>query len=504
MNRRDFVKTSSLITLPLLLKSCQWTNGESSYPVQVHSDAKTGHLLFESKTFPETMADTVEVLIVGGGIAGMAAACELKEKDFLLCELSGQLGGTSSAYLSGNLTFAQGAHYDMGYPDYYGKEVLKLLEGLNIIQPQPWKNTWGFVDQQHLIMHRRKNQCFDRGEFRKEVISDTPLKKPFFELMNKYQGQMPLPTRLIHEKHHELNQLSFVDFLQNELDVNDDLIRSVSYHMKDDYGADAYQVSALAGIHYFACRPYTKDIVELFSPPEGNHYFIRKMADYVGPERLKTTHLVKSIEEVLNGFSVKIIDIATKTIKVIKTGKIIYAGQKHALKYIFPQDYSLFQDVSYAPWMVVNVVLNGFNDSMGYWQNEMLTEDDTFLGFVDSSTQHTASGDHRILTAYYCLPPTSREDLINAEVNKSQIAQMTVKHLSGYFEKDLSNQVERIDIKVMGHAMPIPGKNHLFKDKNLHRSNKNIAYAGVDNGRLPLLFEAMDSGIIAAGLVSSE
>ena len=51
----------------------------------------------------------------------------------------------------------------------------------------------------------------------------------------------------------------------------------------------------------------------------------------------------------------------------------------------------------------------------------------------------------------------------------------------------------------MGHAMSIPKINNLFNDKNLHRSEPNMVYAGVDNSRLPLLFEALDSGIQAVG-----
>jgi hypothetical protein len=49
----------------------------------------------------------------------------------------------------------------------------------------------------------------------------------------------------------------------------------------------------------------------------------------------------------------------------------------------------------------------------------------------------------------------------------------------------------------MGHAMPIPQPGYLFNDANKSRGNSNLAYAGVDNGRLPLLFEAIDSGTIA-------
>jgi len=49
----------------------------------------------------------------------------------------------------------------------------------------------------------------------------------------------------------------------------------------------------------------------------------------------------------------------------------------------------------------------------------------------------------------------------------------------------------------MGHAMPVPKKGYLFDDKNKYRSDKNLVYAGVDNSRLPLFFEALDAGIQA-------
>ena len=501
MNRRDFIKTSSIVTLPLLLKSCGWQDEGQPFPVHVHSDAGTGHLVYQSDQYERITGESVEVVIVGGGIAGLAAACKLKDRDFLLFELSSTLGGTSSAYRSEELTFAQGAHYDMGYPQSYGSEVLDLLESLNIISYQPWKEEWGFTDQEHLVMHRRKNQCYDHGEIRKEVIKAGRLRDRFFELLKPYQGQMHLPTRLIDAKYRPLDRLSFVDFLGKNLDLNDQFLAWVGYHTKDDYGADAHAVSALAGIHYFTCRPYNSEIVELFSPPEGNHYFINKMADRVDGDRLKPNHLVKHITETPNGFRIEVIDTINQQVRMVTAKKVVYAGQKHALKYIFPEDASLFANNRYAPWMVVNLVLERSADNWGYWQNEMLTRDETFLGFIDSTTQHKASPRHRVLTAYYCLPPSSRNDLVNVEATKNQIAKSTAQHISNYWGKDIRPTLRQVDIKVMGHAMPIPGKGYLFDDKNQYRKNSNIVYAGVDNSRLPLLFEAVDSGIMAAGMI---
>ena len=139
---------------------------------------------------------------------------------------------------------------------------------------------------------------------------------------------MLLPTRLIPEKHRHLNDITFLDFLNTRLELTSEFIKGLDYHLKDDYGGDAATVSALAGIHYFACRPYYDEVVELFSPPEGNNYFIKKMSDKLNNDQVLTRHLVKKINETTDGFKVEIADIANQQVKVVNTKKIIYAGQQ--------------------------------------------------------------------------------------------------------------------------------------------------------------------------------
>ena len=496
MKRRKFIQYTSLASLPLLLKSCDWLSSGHDFGITVHTDIHTGHLVFESQSFPKGAALKTETLIVGGGIAGLSAAARLKGQNFLLCELSDNLGGTSSWTEHGGATFAQGAHYDLAYPANYGPEVLELLESLNIIEFEPWRQAWNFVDRQHLIMGRRESRCFENGAFRQEVLGDGPLYNQFIELIEKYSGEMRMPTRLIDEKHYELNSLNFIDFLKGKLELNPDFIRGLDYHMLDDWGGTATEVSALAGVHYFACRPYYRQVVDLFSPPEGNGYFIKKLAALHSNELL-TKHLVKSIKPERAGFTVEVVDVANREVKTIEANKVIYAGQKHALKYIMPESYTRFEQNVYAPWLVLNFVLRNELDEIGYWQNEMIMDDTTFMGFVDSNLQHKQRQEKRVLTAYYCLPPDSREDLRNVEENKSVIVDKTLSYLNQNFSTDLSDLVEHVYIKVMGHAMPVPKPGYLFQDKNQGRPYQNLTYAGVDNARLPLLFEAMDSGLQA-------
>ena len=498
MERRKFIKLSSLATLPILLQSCDWGEGTNGFPITVHTDIHTGHLIFKSQGFPKGEAITTETVIVGGGIAGLSAANHLKDSDFVLLELSEKLGGTSSSSTLNTTTFAQGAHYDLAYPANYGKDTLDLLKSLDIIAFQPWKDSWSFTDKQFIVSNSRKNICFDKGEFRSDVLPEGELKERFQEILQPFYGQMPMPTPDIAEAHRALNEISFHDFLKSKMELTAEFKRGLDYHMLDDWGGTTNQVSALAGIHYFTCRPYETQVVDLFSPPDGNGYFIKKLSDQLPKDRQMTSHLVKSIEKTAEGFTTEVIDIANKTVKTIESTQVIYAGQKHALKYIMPSQYVYFEDNVYAPWLVLNFIVKNEIGKKGHWQNEMLMDDETFMGFVDSDMQETNDPSHRVLTAYYCLPPESRNDLKNVEANQEVIVAKTLNYLNQYFDKKIDALVEHVFIKVMGHAMPIPEPGYLFADKNNNRLHSNMTFAGVDNARLRLLFEAMDSGIQAA------
>ena len=108
----------------------------------------------------------------------------------------------------------------------------------------------------------------------------------------------------------------------------------IDYQMLDDYGGTSKQVSALAGIHYYTCRPYQNQYVELFSAPEGNQYFAKKILQKIPSQKILKEHLVYHIEKRGSGYLVESLNIIQNQRLQIQTDAIIYAGQKHSLKYI--------------------------------------------------------------------------------------------------------------------------------------------------------------------------
>lgn len=484
----------------LLVDGCE---GAQAFDVEFLNDMAVGHLAFESHQFPTGKKLKTNYLIVGGGAAGMSAAYQLKNEDFMLFELSHLLGGSSAGSSYKNVPLCHGAHYDLSYPSNYGSETLSMLEDLEIIRFDQFSDSWRFIDKRYLIPKNKESQTFAHGSFRKDVLTEGVTKVEFIELMKSFSGKMPMPTRIIDNNLHYLNDITFLSWLKQKISLTPDFIEGLDYHMKDDYGAGSDQVSALAGIHYFACRPYYTKPVELFSPPEGNSYFIRKIHNQLPKERILTAHLVKQIHEKDNGFEVDVVDAVNREVIKVTCDKIIYAGHKHSLKYIFPKDYHLFQKNHYAPWVVVNFIMKDSWENEAYWQNEIISNDKSLLGFVDSKAQSSTNENRRILTTYFCFKPEEREMMSLIEERKQIFINQILSHIEKYFNKSLESQIEKVVIKQMGHAMPIPLQGYLFKDANDMRSNPNLVYAGVDNGRLPLLFEALDSGITACQTLST-
>lgn len=495
MKRRDFVKgLAATSTLPFWLQGCKYLD-QNDYPIHVRSDHGTGHLLMESTNWPEVKGRDSEIAIIGGGIAGLAAAYSLRNADYQLFELSDRMGGTSAAIPG--LNIAQGAHYELAYPENYGTEVLLMLEELQVIKYERWKNMWSFTDSRHIIPFERRDRCYENGSYRKEVIQPGKTKDQFYELINEFKEKMPLPTRLISNEHRHLNDLSLLEYLNQEMEVDERFVQQLDYHMMDDWGGKTEQVSALAGIHYFACRPYLEKSVDLFSPPQGNAYFAEKIQARLSTSKTKTSHLVSKIDESGDSFELVVLDVLNKKRIRTKADKVVYAGQKHALKYIYPKEADLF-DLKQAPWMVLNFITDQPTGQYGHWQNEFLGTNRAFMGFIDSSVQDRKSlGDKRVLTAYYCLKPQDREYLTTIPENAENIASETL----GYIAEALGNppDIQSCHINVMGHAMAIPIPGFLFNDAN--DKNPDLIYAGVDNGRLPLLYEALDSGLMAGKLI---
>lgn len=498
MKRRKFIKLSGLASMAMLTNSCNRSEESlaNSFEIDVESLHTIGHKLFSGFDFSKYPIEekNTDFLIVGGGISGFSSLCKLKEKDAVLIEASSKPGGTSSYAVYRNVFFSLGAHYDVEYPNFYGSEVLSLLEKLQIISFNELLNKWEFKEKEYLIPNKNESITYYKNKIVEDPLNISEKEKEFSDLMQTFFGEMYLPTRLIDPKYHDLNSITFLEFLEQNQLTEKNLLEALDYQMIDDYGAGVEVVSALAGIHYFACRPYFTENPQIFSPPEGNYYFIRKMMNYCFDKEVILDSFLYKVNELESGFEAFVWNDMAKVSYKFKCNKIIYSGKKHALKYVYP-NFKFDFHVNYAPWLVMNFILTdvGMNFQDKFWQNDIIGEEN-FMGYVDSRAQFDVASNQRVLTAYYCFKEEEREFLLNVYENPKAIVQNAIEIIEKYQNIKLK-LIEKVQIKLMGHAMPIPKKDYLLKDMNDQKSNPNFILTGVDNHRLPLLFDAMDAGL---------
>lgn len=162
IQRRHFLATAAL---PLIgcAKPDETTGGFTGIAHE------RGHLLRDSKSWPApSVIRKTEVLIVGGGVAGLAAARALRLKgqdDFALLELEDTAGGNSRGGAVHGIACPRGAHY-LPVPGDDAPAVQDLLEELGLRRRVAGR--WKY-DERHLC-HSPQERLFFNGEWQDGLL----------------------------------------------------------------------------------------------------------------------------------------------------------------------------------------------------------------------------------------------------------------------------------------------------------------------------------------------
>lgn len=425
----------------------------------------------------------VHTVIVGGGIAGLAAARALRlagHDDFVLLELEDRPGGNSRGMQVGGIACPMGAHY-LPVPGDDAHLVQDWLEELGLRRRVAGR--WQY-DERHLC-HSPQERLFFNGQWQEGLL---PLQGVGAATLAQYQRfaaavmreqervrySIPLQQACFAAPALRLDRVDFATWLQAQGFGDPHLLWYLDYCCRDDYGAGIVQVSAWAGIHYFAARhgfqapeaPGADAAGNEAEPavltwPDGNGWLARRLAAPLG-DRLRTGRVVGRIEHGRHDVTVDALADGSGLLERWQARQAIVAlPVPVAARVLGPLPAAVRAragSVRQAPWLVANLSLSApLADRPGAapsWDNVL--HGVPGLGYVDAMHQSLRQvPGPTVLTYYRALggDPGARAGLLEwpwTHWRDAILAELSVAH------PDLAGKTERIELVRFGHAMAIP------------------------------------------------
>lgn len=495
--------------------------GDGSIPGTLGgADFRRGHRLRGGKFPAPSEIVKTKVAIVGGGVAGLAAAWTLADAgvhDFRLLELEDRTGGNARSGRNGVSAYPLGAHY-LPLPNIEAKGVIHLLEQLGIITG--WQDGKPVYDPYQLVSDPEERLLY-LGKWQEGLVPQKGLSeadvhdlKAFFATMKTYQERrdaqgrpaFAIPMELSSRDPDllALDRLSFTQWLDQQGWKSPILRAHVRYACRDDYGTEPDQVSAWAGVHYFASRrghAANADPDTMLTWPEGNGHLVGRMAARL-KDHLDCGRIIHRVARADTGVQVDALDVASGRGIRLEADAVVLATP-HFVSTRLTADAPSATGFDYAPWVVAAVTVDRLPAGPGFevaWDNVSWTS--RSLGYVVDTHQSLDRVPRATVLSWYL--PLS--DMAPADARRA-LLERPLEHWQDMVRDDLlrtnpdlKGAIRRIDVWRWGHAMirPVPGYFWDGRRESAAAPRPPLFFAHSDLSGLSLFEEAQYRGIRAA------
>lgn len=469
----------------------------------------------------------VKALIVGGGVSGLACARELVGRgvdDVAVLELEDQAGGNSRGHAMAGIRCPLGAHY-LPLPGPDAPEVYRLLEEFELVRQRLGRAVW---DERHLC-HSPQERLFFNGQWFEGLLPPAQSAATreqylaFARAVDTAQRELgfAMPTHRARwtAGHAALDAQTFAAWLDAQRLTDAQLRWYLDYCCRDDYGAGIGEVSAWAGLHYFASRhgfhPPGADAGEreaVLTWPEGNGWLTARMAAELG-DRVHVGHTVLRVEPGRHDVTVQAWNERAQAAERWIAERVVLATPlfiaARLLGNAAPALAEAATQIAYAPWLVANLQLAARPlERLGAppaWDSVIYGSQ--ALGYVDATHQDlTPTRGATVLTAYQALPRAERPRLLGDDWRPW--AERIVGEMIGV-HPDLREQLRRVDLMRWGHAMSIPkpgirGSAALAALRETGPAQGRVAFAHSDLAGYSVFEEAYTRGVeVGAALAAA-
>jgi len=530
INRRDLI--GSLLGLSAATMSgCsapeEWRiDGDLLSP-----DFATGHRLRDPSMTIGTIEQWKEipVVIIGGGIAGLAAGWHLRRSgfdEFELLELEDDVGGTSRCGERDHFRYPWGAHY-ITTPMPENVDLIEFLQEMGVVQEV---NPDGVpIVAEDLLCREPEERVFADGTWHEglfpvpgasqddlDQVADFHAKMQEWSTKRDPNGKRLFALPIAHSSDdpdiRALDRISMLDWMNEQGWDSARLKWYVDYACRDDYGLSIDQTSAWAGILYYAgrLRRDSQESQDVITWPAGNGQVVQYLRGKLEPH-IQPSKMVAKLKPSGNSgpdanCELVVFDKERDRWLGYRAKRVIFAAPQFVAKHVIDRfrdgQAANTQPFRYGWWLVANVHLRGRPKESGFpmsWDNVFY--ESKSLGYVVST--HQAGIDHgpTVWTWYYpfadAKPHYTREQLLN--VPWSDWAAMVIADLE-IAHPEIRSLITRIDVMRWGHAMVQPYTGFVWSEARqmAAKPDRNIHFANTDLSGVALMEEAFFHGVRAA------
>ncbi|MEZ0228276.1 MAG: NAD(P)-binding protein, partial [Planctomycetota bacterium] len=486
----------------------------------VGQDDKRGHLLRSGELLTKKIDETVraKVLVVGGGVAGLACAWRLRREgvprdEVLVLELAGAAGGNAASGENEVSPYPWGAHY-LRAPTPESRALTAFLEEARVIRGRDSKGRpdfdtrWvcsepmervfeGGVWAEGLFPPPRSATREDRAEharFREELralakVRDADGRRPF-----------AIPVDRSGTSHRDLDKISFAQWLDEKGFKSKPLRWHLEYACRDDYGSLLAQTSAWAGLHYFLARGLEdpevraedRDEGTTLVWPEGNGWLVRQLA---APARIEPDRIVYRLEP--SAPAALAWDPKRERAIRFEAEHVVYAGPRFVLKHLLEKPPAGLDEFEYAPWLSANLTLSraptGFGSELA-WDNVLY--DSPSLGYV-VATRGRPAAEKQVVTWYHAFTEKDARARLYS-MTWEDARDMCLADLEKAHPR-IADTVLRLDVWRWGHAMIRPRPGFIWGDarRKAQEPIEKLLTANSDKSGIPIFEEAFFQGALA-------
>jgi len=423
------------------------------------------HSKRDGKQFPKVeVKESCEVAIIGGGPSGLYAAHLLKNRDVLLLEKEGRLGGNCSTDSWQGVQFSTGAAF-------FSEGDTELVELMREIGAPGLP----IAGTDALIV---------KGE-------------PYFDFFGAGAARLPFPDKVksdfqrsaehaqkLKQRHdsRELDARTFADVLREFVP---EVKQFWDRYGASNWGAETEHTSARLGVHAYSWLIGVEKRLSYAGGLGVGALALGRWVESKLPGRLRLGSFVHQVElEPGKAGGVRVHALVNGEPHTIRARSVILAVPKFFAARIV-QDLTSEQRLAmsafrYAPYPVFNLCLNGRGPQPAY-DNWFM--DAPFADFIPADwvlhAGKAPSDAKSALTVYHPLPETRRSELLD-DPRLVDMADDVVEHLNRHFP-GVKKLAAEIRVFRRGHALAIPTPGQLDRAGLATRAHGRIFFAHSDS-----------------------